>query len=60
MADPRANDYIDRHGFRANVGIVLTRADRELFLGGSAAAGGSSRRAASIGVSGSRTRYFAS
>jgi putative (di)nucleoside polyphosphate hydrolase len=34
MADPRANDYIDRHGFRANVGIVLTRADRELFLGG--------------------------
>jgi putative (di)nucleoside polyphosphate hydrolase len=34
MADPRANDYIDRHGFRANVGIVLTRGDGQLFLGG--------------------------
>jgi len=34
MADPRANDYIDRHGFRANVGIVLMRESGELFLGG--------------------------
>ncbi len=29
-----AHDYIDRHGFRANVGIVLTRGIGELFLGG--------------------------
>jgi putative (di)nucleoside polyphosphate hydrolase len=34
MSDPRANDYIDRHGFRANVAIVLTRGSGELFLGG--------------------------
>ena len=34
MADPRANDYIDRHGFRANVGIMLMRDSGELFLGG--------------------------
>jgi putative (di)nucleoside polyphosphate hydrolase len=34
MPDPRAHDYIDRHGFRANVGIVLTRGGGELFLGG--------------------------
>jgi putative (di)nucleoside polyphosphate hydrolase len=34
MPDPHANDYIDRHGFRANVGIVLTRGNGELFLGG--------------------------
>ena len=34
MADPRANDFIDRHGFRANVGIVLMRENGELFLGG--------------------------
>jgi putative (di)nucleoside polyphosphate hydrolase len=34
MADPHAKDYIDRHGFRANVGIVLTRGNGELFLGG--------------------------
>jgi putative (di)nucleoside polyphosphate hydrolase len=34
MSDQRANDYIDRHGFRANVGIVLMRASGELFLGG--------------------------
>ena len=27
-------DYIDSQGFRANVGIVLMRDDRELFLGG--------------------------
>lgn len=34
MSDPHANDYIDRHGFRANVGIVLMRESGELFLGG--------------------------
>ena len=27
-------DYIDQDGFRANVGIVLTRGTGELFLGG--------------------------
>src|SRR5271170_6820410 len=27
-------DYIDRDGFRANVGIVLTRGSGEVFLGG--------------------------
>jgi len=34
MAESRLNDYIDRHGFRANVGIVLMRESGELFLGG--------------------------
>lgn len=34
MAGSRANDYIDRQGFRANVGIVLMRESGELFLGG--------------------------
>lgn len=34
MQEPRATDTIDRHGFRANVGIVLTRGGGELFLGG--------------------------
>jgi putative (di)nucleoside polyphosphate hydrolase len=34
MPDPHSTDYIDRHGFRANVGIVLTRGTGELFLGG--------------------------
>jgi putative (di)nucleoside polyphosphate hydrolase len=34
MSVSRAHDYIDRHGFRANVGIVLTRGAGELFLGG--------------------------
>ncbi|MGD0491056.1 MAG: RNA pyrophosphohydrolase [Steroidobacteraceae bacterium] len=34
MPDAHATDYIDRHGFRANVGIVLTRGSGELFLGG--------------------------
>jgi putative (di)nucleoside polyphosphate hydrolase len=29
-----ASDFIDRDGFRANVGIVLMRAPGELFLGG--------------------------
>src|SRR6204780_3213450 len=29
-----AIDYIDRDGFRANVGIVLTRGSGEVFLGG--------------------------
>jgi putative (di)nucleoside polyphosphate hydrolase len=28
------SDYIDRQGFRANIGIVLMRDDGELFLGG--------------------------
>lgn len=28
------NDFIDADGFRANVGIVLMRADRQVFLGG--------------------------
>ena len=34
MSDQHGTDYIDRHGFRANVGIVLTRGNGELFLGG--------------------------
>jgi len=34
MAIQPATDYIDRDGFRANVGIVLMRDSRELFLGG--------------------------
>ena len=34
MSDQHGTDYIDRHGFRANVGIVLMRDSRELFLGG--------------------------
>jgi len=34
MSDQHGSDYIDRHGFRANVGIVLMRDSRELFLGG--------------------------
>jgi putative (di)nucleoside polyphosphate hydrolase len=29
-----ATDYIDKDGFRANVGIVLTRGPGEVFLGG--------------------------
>src|ERR1700728_1126649 len=33
MADQRANDYIDRHVFRANIGIVLKLEGGELFLG---------------------------
>src|ERR1700733_16262083 len=33
MSDQHGSDYIDRHGFRANVGIVLMRDSRELFLG---------------------------
>ena len=28
------SDFIDAHGFRANVGIVLIRDDRQVFLGG--------------------------
>ena len=31
---PTRIDYIDKDGFRANVGIVLTRGSGELFLGG--------------------------
>jgi putative (di)nucleoside polyphosphate hydrolase len=34
MSDRHSNDHIDRHGFRANVGIVLMRGSGELFLGG--------------------------
>jgi putative (di)nucleoside polyphosphate hydrolase len=34
MSKPPSTDYIDKDGFRANVGIVLTRASREVFLGG--------------------------
>jgi len=34
MSDQHGTDYIDRHGFRANVGIVLMRDGGELFLGG--------------------------
>jgi putative (di)nucleoside polyphosphate hydrolase len=30
----RVSDFIDADGFRANVGIVLIRADRRVFLGG--------------------------
>lgn len=30
------SDFIDAHGFRANVGIVLIRDDRQVFLGGRA------------------------
>jgi len=34
MAVQPTSDYIDKDGFRANVGIVLTRGRGELFLGG--------------------------
>jgi len=34
MSTQPASDYIDRDGFRANVGIVLTRGGGEVFLGG--------------------------
>lgn len=34
------DDYIDTQGFRANVGIILMRADGRLFLGGRAGARG--------------------
>src|ERR1700691_497254 len=34
MSVQPAIDYIDKDGFRANVGIVLTRAAGEVFLGG--------------------------
>ena len=34
MSIQPATDYIDRDGFRANVGIVLTRGGGEVFLGG--------------------------
>src|ERR1700743_146790 len=34
MAAQPATDYIDKDGFRANVGIVLTRGSGEVFLGG--------------------------
>src|SRR5271155_4060270 len=34
MSVQHASDYIDRDGFRANVGIVLMRGSGELFLGG--------------------------
>lgn len=35
-----SDDYIDAQGFRANVGIILMRDDRRLFLGGRAGARG--------------------
>ena len=34
MSTQPATDYIDKDGFRANVGIVLTRGSGEVFLGG--------------------------
>ena len=34
MSQAPPTDYIDKDGFRANVGIVLMRAPGELFLGG--------------------------
>src|ERR1700729_3476130 len=34
MSIQPATDYIDKDGFRANVGIVLTRGSGEVFLGG--------------------------
>jgi putative (di)nucleoside polyphosphate hydrolase len=34
MAVSHSNDYIDKDGFRANVGIILMRTPAELFLGG--------------------------
>src|SRR6202051_3528997 len=34
MSSQPAIDYIDKAGFRANVGIVLTRGSWEVFLGG--------------------------
>ena len=40
MSDQHGNDYIDRQGFRANVGIVLMRDTGELFLGGRVGARG--------------------
>lgn len=61
MPDPHATDFIDRHGFRANVGIVLTRGTGELFLGGRVEAeAGNSRRAESTAASMWRTRCFGS
>ena len=36
----RATDYIDADGYRANVGIVIMNADRQVFLGGRARARG--------------------
>lgn len=35
-----SSDFIDRNGYRANVGIVLMRDDRQLFLGGRSAGRG--------------------
>ena len=62
MPDPHATDFIDRHGFRANVGIVLTRDTGELFLGGPGWRGeaGNSRRAGSTAASMWRKRCFGS
>ena len=34
MSATLATDYIDKDGFRANVGIILSRGSGELFLGG--------------------------
>jgi putative (di)nucleoside polyphosphate hydrolase len=34
MGIQSATDYIDKDGFRANVGIILTRGSGEVFLGG--------------------------
>ena len=36
----RDTDYIDREGYRANVGIVIMNADRRVFVGGRARARG--------------------
>ena len=36
----RETDYIDAHGYRANVGIVIMNADRRVFVGGRARARG--------------------
>jgi putative (di)nucleoside polyphosphate hydrolase len=33
-------DFIDAHGFRANVGIILMNDDRQVFVGGRAGARG--------------------
>jgi 8-oxo-dGTP pyrophosphatase MutT (NUDIX family) len=34
MSTPQPIDYIDKDGFRANVGIVLTQGSGTVFLGG--------------------------
>jgi len=60
MSATPATDYIDKDGFRANVGIILSRGTGELFLGGRVGGRGwHFPRAESIGVNGWKKRCFA-